>query len=342
MKKFAILILINIVFIPFALSQNQGTNTVVLCLREQVFSGQQNMIYSPAFRASWTSFTQSVLKEPVILLKPLALAEDLNKSPFIPADMSNWYIKSGFIEKGVISEINKETLARFGIKAPGIEKMNLPREGILNYSLFRYKSTFDKPFEELSWDFHQGETTTKVKCFGVSTGSEESKTEIRRQVSIYDYQHRDDFIIRIEGSGDEYELILAKIPPKESVARLVAEIDERMSNSFPDYLGSSDELIIPKINVSVDQCFEELHGRFLSNKGFEEYFIARAEQIVDFSLNQDGAEATVTGKLLLKKGPIPRIYAFDRPFFLLLRTKGSNEPSLAMWISDTQFLLRAE
>ena len=342
MKKLVFLILINIVFTPFALSQNQDTNTVILCLREQVFPGKKNMIYSPAFRASWTSFTQSVLKEPVIFLKPLALAEDLNKSPFIPSDMSNWYIKSGFIEKGVIKEINKETLARFGIKAPGIENMNLLREGILNYSLFRYKGNFDKPFEELKWDFTSGEISTKVECFGVSKGSEECKTEIRNQVSIYDYQHRDDFIVRIQDSDDKYELILAKIPPGETVARLVAEIDERISNSFPDDLGSSDELIIPKINASVDHCFEQLHGRFLANKGFEEYFIARAEQIVDFSLNQDGAEATVTGKLLLKKGPVPRIYAFDRPFFLLLRTRGSNEPALAIWINDTQFLLPAE
>ena len=64
---------------------------------------------------------------------------------------------------------------------------------------------------------------------------------------------------------------------------------------------------------------------------------------MDFSLDQEGAEATVTGKLLLKKGPVPRIYAFDRPFFLLLRPRAAgNEPVLAMWIYDTEFLLDAE
>ncbi|MEE4116446.1 MAG: hypothetical protein V2I37_09770 [Marinilabiliaceae bacterium] len=342
MKKLSFYILITIVFIPFALSQGQATNTAVLCLKEQDFSAQQNMIYSPAFRASWTSLSQSVLKEAVLLKKPLALADDLNNAPYIPSDKSNWFIKSGFIEKGIIEEIKKETLSRFGIKAPGIDNMEGLKEGILNYALFRYRSRFEKPFEELEWDFISGGKTSRVKCFGVSTGNEESRAAIRKQVSIYDYLHRDDFIIRIEGSSDNYELILAKVPPGKNVAEIVAEIDERMSDSFPDHLGSSDELIIPKIIVSADHCFGELHRRFLANKGFEEYFIARAEQIVDFSLDQEGAEATVTGKLLLKKGPVPRIYAFDRPFFLLLRPRAAgNEPVLAMWIYDTEFLLDA-
>ena len=79
-------------------------------------------------------------------------------------------------------------------------------------------------------------------------------------------------------------------------------------------------------------------GQYVKNKGFEDYFFARAVQKIGFTLDESGAEAKATGEIILKKGPRSRLYIFDKPFMVILRDTGSSEPDLVAWIDNTDIL----
>ena len=80
-------------------------------------------------------------------------------------------------------------------------------------------------------------------------------------------------------------------------------------------------------------------GKFLANKGLEDYFFALADQSISFSLDEKGVATTTEARLFLKKGPCDNLYLFDRPFLVYMKEKNSSEPYLAIWLADAEFLI---
>jgi hypothetical protein len=106
-----------------------------------------------------------------------------------------------------------------------------------------------------------------------------------------------------------------------------------MRRSVPEDFSNIDELIIPKIKLSSKRSFSELLHQHLANRGFESWFFAVASQQLEFTLDESGVLVEITGKIVKIKGPVSRIYAFDKPFLLICREKGSEEPDMAAWIA---------
>jgi hypothetical protein len=196
---------------------------------------------------------------------------------------------------------------------------------------------FKQPFESTEWDFYSDTGVTRVECFGISKNNEdqdlELKKEMQEQVSIYDYRNPDDFIIRLATADPTMEIILAKMEPRETLESSFKTVEERIARSFPDEFSGIDELIVPKLRFSSKRSYSELIHQHLANKGFEKWFFAVASQQLDFTLDEAGAMADITGKIVKIKGPVSRIYAFDKPFLLICREKGSPEPEIVAWIT---------
>ncbi len=266
--------------------------------------------------------TDDVLSEPVKLLTSVPIAEELNLYPYDPGDYSDdWIIAAVFIEKGMFKKINRETIERYNTEAPWLDDIKSEKEGILCYSYLKFEALFNETFEELKWTCNFSGILNDIECFGVSKGESKKKEQIRKQVSILDYRNPDDFILRIVPSDPEYEILITETQPEENLSETLDQIDRRIEECVPDYLGASDELIIPKVNLEVSCIYRDLINKYLINTGFERYFIAAATNGVSFSLNQTGAKAEVSGKVLLKKGPVPRIYAIDNPFIITIRKR---------------------
>jgi|GEM_PF-1617685 len=303
----------------------------------------KNLVYSPSFRASWTVLTDDVLGEPVKLLTSVPIAEELNLYPYDPGIYSDdWIIAAGFVEKGIIEKINSEAIERYRTEARWIDDIKNEKEGILCYSYLKFEALFNEPFEEFKWTYKFSGILKDIECFGVSKGESIKKAQIRKQVSIHDYRNPDDFIIRIIPSDPEYEILITEMQPEENLSETLDQIDRRIEECVPDYLGASDELIIPKVKLEVSCIYLDLINKYLINTGFERYFIAAATTGVSFSLNQTGAKAEVSGKVLLKKGPVPRIYAIDNPFIITIRKMGSSEPLIFVRVVDNSYLTLCE
>jgi len=315
-------------FMPVHLFQEMHTNS--------------NTAYSPSFRAAWTILINEITGSPVELRTGTPLAEELNHHTYITDNETGWINGAGFIENGILDEINRKMMDRYNIEAPGLDDIKDEKEGILCYSYLNFETVFKEAFEEFNWSFNSDDGAVDVKYFGVSKGQGKEKKMIRKQVSIFDYKNPDDFILKITPSDPDFEILISEMPPEENIFETLKEVDRRLSESIPDPLSSEDELMIPMVSLDENNIYDELLNKYLLNKGFEDYFIASATQGIKFSLDQAGAKGEISGKVFLKKGPVPRIYAIDRPFMVIIRRKGSEEPLIFLRIINTSYLRLSE
>jgi hypothetical protein len=340
MKKITFIVVVYA--LVFSLNGQPGRNNqdinVVACLNEKL-PPNTNIVYTPTMRAAWTILKDEIVREDIVLTKSLPLIASLNLYPFNVPETEEWLAMGGFVEKGILEEINRKMKNKFGINDTGLDKYT-DDEGIICYSYLHKTIRFRNSFETLTWDFPGNDGSRSVECFGVSKGSESEKAGIREQVRIYDYMHRDDFIIRILSGESSKEIILAKIPWSETLSGMIRNIEDRMRLPGVSKLSETDELIIPKIKFDIKHSYDEFLGLYLKNEGFEDYFFAHMAQNISLSLDESGAEAIASGEIVLKKGPGSRLYIFDKPFLVIIRDKNSPEPDMVVWV-DNRGLLRA-
>jgi len=309
---------------------------VIAHLNEKIPSAS-NIIYAPNFRASWTKLKNDIIGADIVLTKSLSLTAGLNQYSYSLPDNDDWLAMAGFVEKGILEEINSAMQKKFDIRETGLSRFS-DDKGIICYSYLNKTLHFAQPFETLTWDFPGKKESQAVECFGVSKGTGEVKAAMREQVSIHDYRNPDDFIIRISSKEPGKEIILAKIPSGGIMSGMVKEIDERIDLPGIGKLSEIDELVIPKIEFDIEHSYDELLGLFLKNNGFDDYFFARAVQKIGFTLDESGAQARATGEIILKKGPKSRLYIFDKPFMVILRDAGSSEPDMVVWVDNIDIL----
>ncbi|MFC2102390.1 hypothetical protein ACFLS7_05300 [Bacteroidota bacterium] len=342
--KTPILILTAVIFLlgnPFANSSQPDKETVILSCLSQPAYQNQNLLYSPAFKASWTMLKEDVLGADIRLHQPGQTLFCLNRNPFNPPHNQEWLALSGYIQHGIIDQIQKSLQAEFGITDPDLDQFRGEREGIVCYSYLQTSVTFKYPFPSFEWKFSEEEKTVPVACFGLPKVGEgpDPAEKIRRQVRLFDYRSDDDFILQIPDADSAKEIILAKVPFQENLQSTVANVSGRVQSGYQDELTLLDELMIPKINLSAVQHYAELEGKYLTNPGFTDYFFASACQKISFSMDESGALAQVTGEIIMLKGPHSRILAFDKPFLLILRSIGATEPDLVIWFANADFLV---
>lgn len=341
MKKMIIpaFMLICMAAMSFAGPQEGGKATSVIPDPGIPADPAGNIIYTPAFRAAWTMLKEDIVRADIRLHEPVEMVKNLNSNPYRIADGPDCIALSGFVENGIIDEINSQLRSKFGIAESGLDKYARDKEAIVCYSRFRKTVFFEMPFETLNWKFGKSVETIPVACFGITTGNSEEKEKMRKQVRFFDYRNPDDFILSLKGKDPGMEIILAKTELTGTLGEMIGIIDSRIRQSYPEEISEMDELIIPKIDLSVFHTYNELIGKFLANRGFRDFFFAEAGQDVSFKLDESGASAEATGKIVIKKGPVPRIYLFDKPFLLILRKTGSTEPDLVLWLANTDFLV---
>ena len=276
---------------------------------------RQNIIYTLAFRAAWTLLKEDIIGEDIKLAIPVGLEHRLNGLPYRPAPGNERMVRAGFVSDGVIDRIEKEVKDRFGDDARSLNPFRGEDDAIVCYARFRKEATFIHTFETLEWDFVSAERPLSVACFGISRNTgEEDKRALRSQVSIFDYRNPDDFIVRLATAEPGQEIILAKTEPERTLLATILQVDRRINASLAGSISDMDELVIPKLVLSTEHVYDELIGKFLVNKGFEEYFFAKAREQTTFTMDESGVVAEATGEIVIHKGPRSRTYAFDKPF----------------------------
>ncbi|NOS91252.1 MAG: hypothetical protein HOP30_04985, partial [Cyclobacteriaceae bacterium] len=195
-----------------------------------------------------------------------------------------------------------------------------------------------------------------VKAFGVVGYKKDAYKAIR----ILYYRDDKNFTIKLIPQDSEHEIILHMTQsPFVTMADLVAEIDRRVDIGKTEslksglewkyYLDEEDEVVVPKINFNIEKNYAVLEGNSFAASD-RNYKIEEAFQRTAFILNEKGAEVETEARVVALADsvagvielPKPKKMRFDKPFYLMLRRSDSSNPYFAMWLANTELMVKNE
>jgi len=357
----AIITLITITFCTL-----HGQNTHVISHLNEKLPASGNIIYCSSFEYAWKELADSVLHDEVKLQKPVSMQGNLNRSYMTAAYSPNYISDARITENGdsiIINSSFQETL-KWPVE---FQHFNHPMRfytGPEKYTRCEYFGINLKNKEDLL----QYNPQVRVVDF-VSEDEFIVKLDARIQTQDTRSQTKEtedwkletggwgkkEMSMRFIASRTEYgwvEIIIAKVPLERTLLKTIEGVENRLNNpttnnqqpttkhySTSTTLIPDDILAIPKINLDFNKDYNELLGKHLANKGYEEYFFAMANQNINFEMDNLGARAGSEAKIVLKKGPSARRMILDGPFLIYLKEYGAERPYLAMWIDNDEWLV---
>lgn len=302
---------------------------------------------------------QKILRAPILLAGRPEMADILNRTLLTGNDMAPdcHLAKAGLGYERTIRAISAEMRKRFPRATLPVED---PREAAArqqtDFVAFAYLAKnlqFARRFDPLDQPLNfLGKQGTPVAAFGILEGKHgrdpEMPSLLRKQVSILDYASPNDFIIQLAVKPAADELLLAKLPPKNTLAATIEAVQQRASAKGPQFSTSGqselqhDEfLAVPRIRLGVYRRYDELL-KAIVNPDWAGASLCMAAQAIRFELDETGvrleSRAMGGGMGGAMAQAEPRQFVFDRPFLLCLKQAKSRRPYFAMWIENAEVL----
>lgn len=335
---------------PISVEQLRETD-VLPYLEGPVLSGR-NYLYCATFQLAWNELQDTVLKEPNHLSGSPPMAESLLRGSKLTEDIlppDSYLIKAGLVNDGVVGKIRGEMERRFpnaGFRAPD----DLKDQWAVAYAYLQCVLKFHEAFDRLQDPlvFRSKNGPVKVACFGVHCVKSRSDHDeaLANQVSVLARASDDDFVLRLNTTSKDDEMILAKVNSAGTLSATIAAVRERIKRrdglveDDPAVLLAGESLAIPIIDVNVWRRYSELEGRSLSNPKWSKVIFAVAEQGIRFRLDENGArlESKAHTVMTSEAREKPAQYIFDKPFLLMLKRRASDQPYLAVWVETPELL----
>ena len=148
-------------------------------------------------------------------------------------------------------------------------------------------------------------------------------------------------------------MLLAKVEPKETLQETIElvyqlcaatskEIEKEPKKYYDLLYRRMEPFAVPMVMIRCNKEYRELHQNLL-NLPKKELRIYAAAQVLRFRLDETGATVSSMADLAAEmKGRFEsdRKFIFDRPFLLLLREGGSDNPYFAMWVETPEVMLK--
>jgi hypothetical protein len=313
----------------------------------------ENVLWCGTFQLAWNQAITLVGEKLHFVSQP-PLVNLLNLESFTAQDLdpASYVAVADFERNNVEDEIRAALERTFqGAASPELIPPKPPHPGPDDFVAYAYlykNLAFPQPFadnEALSFG------AQKVENFGFVRDKDKLDYGVFRQVSIYDYQSKDDFIIQLKTKSPEDELILAKVAPAKTLQATIQYVMARMGRNKAVPANKRDTLAIPKLNFDLREDFGALEGLVLqptpAARVKSPLVIAKAEQLVRFQLNEKGAilksEAVIVmvAAVLNANAPQPRQMIFDKPFLILMKQAKADQPYFALWVGNASLLVPA-
>jgi len=324
--------------------------TIVMPTLDSALPPGKSAIWCAAFEVAWDRLMSDVVKAPVQLDKELRLVSELNrgevaKDDLVPAD---YFAAAGLVRDGIAEEIRKEMATRFPhVPAPSLATVP---QGAVAYSYMQAAVPFALPFFDNDEQFLFTDSSGKdtwIGSFGIRRKDDYAYHNLRDQVQVLhcseDAGHDkvvNEFIIDPCKTSSPYQLVLARIAPKATLAATLADVRQRIrgapAGDFRSRLHPRDSLIVPNMNWALTHHFRELEGKAFGNPSLRGVTLESAVETLRFRLDKSGAELGAESKILVL--PTAAYFEFNRPFLTLLRKRGSEHPLFVMWVDNAELL----
>lgn len=318
--------------------------TIVTPHLEQKIADRMNVLWCSTFQLTWNELID-LTGGPIRMVPPSPTATVLNKKTATKRDLDrdSYLAMAGLANKRTYDRIRKELQRKFQGRAnPELLNPEL-RNGWVAYAyLFK-----ELPFRWAFTRFHSNLAFEGylVDSFGISQLSKDEKDEVKmaRQVAILDHKSNDDFIVELITLAEQDRLILAKIPPEETLGETISVVKTRISKAKRSRMEEDENLFVPVLDFDILKEYSELYGRTIrkNNKTIVKPGITAARQIIRFRLDERGA--------VLRSEAIGHSYGrsfnnlrFDKPFLILLERRRARHPYFALWVGNAELLVPSQ
>ena len=134
------------------------------------------------------------------------------------------------------------------------------------------------------------------------------------------------------------QVFFEKVPSEGNLLQTYEAVIDRVNNDSIRYIGDFDKLQIPYLKFDIMKKFEELKGVQLANPNFNQMAFEEFSQRIAFDLNKDGITIESFGSLIIDFADSdvqPIIYAFNQPFLIIVKRKGSRMPYFLYWVQNS-------
>jgi hypothetical protein len=344
----------------FSGASRELQRTVVVPTLDTPIPEGKNAVWCGSFQLAWNRLAKDVIHAPPEVENAEEIAKRLNGSSFDEACVleDDCYSAAGFVKNDIVEKINAEMRRRFQ-REPKIEMDNDPAgDPIIAYAYLQATVPFAIPFYDNRETFvfqGAGDDRQFVSSFGIPRESAHHFDKPSMQVDILHYSlaaenaKTAEFIVDPCKTSSPYQIILALIEPKDTLAAAWDEIVRRMNDEpakdLETNLSMGESLLVPNLDFDISHHFAELEGndKRLRNPGLEKYFIEEALQLIRFKLDKSGAELrseAIDRAVKFAEKERPRAFVFDRPFLIAIRKRGIEQPFFMLWVANGEMLLK--
>ncbi|MCL5282995.1 MAG: hypothetical protein M1376_24180 [Planctomycetes bacterium] len=260
--------------------------TVVVATLDCPLAEHKNAIWCATFQMAWDKLKQDIIGEPIQVLGAEELANRLNGAPFPTGSIEDksYYAVAGFVQKGIIKEIQKEMRRRFPSEpVPTFDsRYTTFPDVILAYAYLNIDVAFQYPYYTYlrAFDFQgsSGEKTGVTAFCAQTSGPSKDREHVRNQVEVlyYDSGGSSDtaqFAVDPSKQTQPYQVILACMPQYSTLGEAAKALQNKIAafkndpnNEALRRLGPGDTLIVPDVLYKLTHHFGELLGKFLGNQ----------------------------------------------------------------------------
>lgn len=336
-------------------NSDQLKQTVVVPTLDTPIPDGKNVIWCASFQYAWNHLKDDLAGEPIQLTNAQEVADQLNRAEQIENDMEadSVYATAGFAKDGIVERIQKEMARRFPDQPK--PEIDVPEGGAVAYAYLVASSKFEYPFFDNDEPFlfkDSAGNETSVASFGIRPKDRSGYHSLRRQVQILysgfvQEDGRDrltEFVCDLCESSRPYQIVLARVDRKPTLAETLADIEKKVTESPPEgdgsKLGPNAVLLVPNMAWKVTHHFEEIEGRdkpFL-DPSLRGLYLDAAIQTIQFRLDRSGAELTSEFRLVVRSSS--HAYLANRPFLLYMKKRDARQPFLVLWIDNAELLVK--
>jgi hypothetical protein len=341
----------------FAGSSELLKRTVVVPTLDTSIPEKKSAVWCISVQLAWNRLKSDITKEPVKLTKAQEIADLLNNAEESESDMasSDFLAMAGRVKDGIVEKIEAALAQKF----PQNTMPPIPSfpGGVVAFGYVKADVHYEYQFlnnpDWLSFKGSDG-VTVPVRSFGMP---EKRHPDLilegsLKQVRVL-YREGGKFAVDLSYQSNPYQVLLAKVPRKSTLAATLTELNEKIAASKPFGLKSSMSLLVPNMDWRIEHNFTELEGqdKIFLNKAMgqaDAEFLAKLFQFVDFKMNRIGTSVRsgtyLAGDMLNghehDEDTNPDHYHFDRPFLIVMKKRDAKRPCFVMWVDNPELLCK--
>jgi hypothetical protein len=324
--------------------------TVIVPTLDSPIPAGKSTIWSASLQMTWNELKR-VVGGPVHLKHAESLSNVLNQSAITDADLPRdmYYAAAGWFKDGIADKIAADMRSRFPEMAPPHFSTG---PGGLAYAFLRPSVAFTYPYAENPepLTFHDSnDGATRLASFGI-TESSMRQDLMRDQIEVLFAERAENnnefgsppvsFGLDLCKDSRPNQVLLAWLPRQATLAQAVGEVQRLAARTQADRkrFHYTDTLLVPTMHWRIDHRFSELEGtdKTFDNPALAAMHMDRWPETIEFKLDKSGAELITESLAVWASVPVD--FRFERPFLIIMQTRGASHPFFAMWVDNAELL----